>query len=101
MTWVNATLTVVQVEVVNTSRHALCNATIRLQTLCTSSSCTRTVESRQLHVESVPACGIVRVAHGRVDAGPGGVTFIFLWLTSADGQQLSRNVYWMPDKQVS
>ena len=94
-------LTVVQVELVNTSRQDLRNVTIRMQTLCTGSTCTQAAESRQLRVESVPAGGVVRVAHGSVDAGPEGVTFIFLWLLSPDGQLLSRNVYWMPDKQVS
>lgn len=94
-------MTAVQVELVNTSRHALRNATVRLHTLCTGSSRTQPVESRQLHVESVPACAVTPVAHGRVEAGPEGVTFVFLFLLSPDGQLLSRNVYWMPDKPVS
>ncbi|BDA46119.1 Mannosylglycoprotein endo-beta-mannosidase [Coccomyxa sp. Obi] len=97
---VQLNLHTLQVELVNTSRQALRNATIKLQTLCTGSSCTQAVESRQLHVDTVPACAVTRVAHGRVEAGPEGVTFIFLWLLSPEGQLLSRNVYWMPDKQT-
>lgn len=90
----------VQIEAVNTSREALCGATVALQTLCTTSGSTERLVSRQLPVGSAQPGSVTLVADSRVEAGQEGVTFVFLRLLSSDGALLSRNVYWIPDQQV-
>ncbi len=88
----------VQVEVVNTSGEALCDATVNLQTLCAASGST---VSKRVSVGSAQPCSLTHVPDSRVETGHEGVTFVFLQLLSPEGVLLSRNVYWLPDQQAS
>jgi hypothetical protein len=91
----------VQVEVINTTREALEGASLDITTMGLTPLRMVDVSSIERLVQAVSPCSVAVLPESRIELAAEGVTFVFLWLHSRDGQLLSRNVYWLPDQQAS
>lgn len=92
--------TVLQVEVVNTSRYCVEGATLSTTVFLVNRHGTHLIEAVSHCVSNVAANSMTVTAQCCKHAGAEGVTFVFLWLRGASGELTSRNVYWLPDRQV-
>ena len=89
-----------QVEVVNTSRRGIEGATLSTTVFLVNRHGTHLIEAVSHCVPNVAANSVTVTAQCSNQAGSEGVTFVFLWLRAASGELISRNVYWLPDRQV-
>ena len=90
----------VQVEVVNTSRHCVEGAMLSTTVFLVNIHGTHVIEAVSHNVSSIAAKGVTATVQSCEPAAAEGVTLAFLWLRGASGQLISRNVYWLPDRQV-
>ena len=89
-----------QIEVVNTTLHPVRGATLSLRSFTVDAQGTRSSEGVCHQLPDLTANSVSVVAH-HCDQDKGeGLVFLFLWLQSAAGELISRNCYWLPNKQV-
>lgn len=90
-----------QIEVVNVLQQPLNGASVRVTKLALTSSLTQHFSTRQSQLEQAAGNSLTRLHDSRIAPASEGVTMVFLWLKALDGRPLSRNAYWLPDRQVS
>ena len=89
-----------QVEVVNTSRHCVEGATLSTTVFLVNHHGTHFIGAVSHNVSSIAANNVTATAQCCKPAAAEGVTLAFLWLQGASAELISRNVYWLPDRQV-
>lgn len=88
-------------EVVNTTAHPVKGATLTVQTFRVNQQGTHAGSAACHELLELPANETSAVGQQHCDEGLAeGMTFVFMWLRSASAELISRNVYWLPDKQV-
>ncbi len=89
-----------QVEVVNTSLQPVEGGSLIVRTFIVNHQGTHVGSPATYKLPELAAGSVAIVAEQSFKGPSDGVAFVFLWLQYASGQLISRNVYWLPDRQV-